>query len=98
MSVVKETVFIVSEENHGTIGVAVSLEAAARLIINEGWITLDDDIWCYAKKDIVFVHEAMAEHGYDKEDLLGFCTDMFSGKYAEEHDWCFYISERVCYH
>ena len=40
------TVYIISEENHGQIGVAASYKAALQWLIASGWIDRYSDIWC----------------------------------------------------
>ena len=44
-----ETVIIISEECHGVIGVAVSLESAIRWLIQTDWITAGTDFWVDGK-------------------------------------------------
>lgn len=40
-----EKVTIISEENHGVIGVAVSLESAIRWLIQTDWINAGTEFW-----------------------------------------------------
>ena len=94
---VKDTIFVVYEENHGAIGVVTTPEAAARLIIDEGWMTAQDDIWSFEKQEAVFAFEAMTKLGYMEDDLYSFCCGMFRGDH-EEYDWCFSLSEKIFYH
>ena len=44
-----EKVTIICEENHGVIGVAVSLESAIRWLIQTNWITARMDFWVDGK-------------------------------------------------
>ena len=39
-------VFVISEENHGQIGIAVSRKAALQWLIASGWISPYSDVWC----------------------------------------------------
>ena len=44
-----ERVIIISEENHGVIGVAVDLESAIRWLIQTDWINGSTDFWVDGK-------------------------------------------------
>lgn len=44
-------VIIITEENHGTIGVAVDEAAAIRFLIEEGWV---DDLWDEEQQKYVY--------------------------------------------
>ena len=44
-----ERVIIISEENHGVIGVAVDLESAIRWLIQTDWINASTDFWVGGK-------------------------------------------------
>ena len=94
---VKDTIFVVCEENHGVIGIATTPEAAAHIVIDEGWMTIEDDIWSFQKQDSMFASEAMKELGYMEDDLYSFCCGMFRGDH-EEYDWNFSLSKKVFYH
>lgn len=72
-------VIVVSEENHGTIGVAVDEAAAINLLIAEGWV---DDLWDKEQKKYVY-HETLFGR-YEVDNLL----DLMLKMYAEDED-CF---------
>ena len=38
-------VILISEENHGTIGVATSMRAAFQFLIHRGWLSFTDDFY-----------------------------------------------------
>ena len=72
-------VIIVSEENHGVIGVAVDTAAAIRFLIDDGWV---DDLWDEEQQKYVF-HESLFDR-YGVDNLL----DLMLKMYAENED-CF---------
>jgi hypothetical protein len=72
-------VIIISEENHGTIGVAVDEAAAIRFIIEEGWV---DDLWDEEQKKYVY-HEALFDR-YGVNNLLDLMLKMY-----QEDENCF---------
>ena len=80
-------VIIISEENHGTIGVAVDEAAAIRFIIEEGWV---DDLWDEEQKKYVY-HETLFDR-YGVNNLL----DLLLKMYQEDEncfDGMFYFSK-----
>lgn len=72
-------VIIISEENHGTIGVAVDEAAAIRFIIEEGWV---DDLWDEEQKKYVY-HETLFDR-YGVDNLLDLLLKMY-----QEDENCF---------
>lgn len=74
-----KNVIVISEENHGTIGVAVDEAAAIRFLIAEDWV---DDLWDEEQKKYVY-HETLFDR-YGVDNLL----DLMLKMYAENED-CF---------
>ena len=72
-------VIVISEENHGTIGVAVDEAAAIKFIIEEGWV---DDLWDEEQKKYVY-HEALFNR-YGVDNLLDLMMKMY-----QEDENCF---------
>lgn len=80
-------VIMISEENHGVIGVAVDEAAAIRFLIDEGWV---DDLWDEEQQKYVF-HETLFDR-YGVDNLL----DLMLKMYAENNecfDGIFYFSK-----
>ena len=80
-------IIVISEENHGTIGVAVDEAAAIRFIIEEGWV---DDLWDEEQKKYVY-HETLFDR-YGVDNLL----DLMMKMYQEDEncfDGMFYFSK-----
>ena len=65
-------VIIISEESHGTIGVAVDEAAAIRFLIEEDWI---DDLWDEKQKKYVY-HETLFDR-YGVDNLLDLMLKMY---------------------
>ena len=42
-------VILISEENHGVIGVATSMRAAFQFLIQRGWLSFTDDFYLFDK-------------------------------------------------
>ena len=74
-----KNVIVISEENHGTIGVAVDEAAAIRFLIAEDWV---DDLWDEEQKKYVYYETLFDRYGVD--NLL----DLMMKMYAENED-CF---------
>ena len=72
-------VIIISEENHGTIGVAVDETAAIKFLIAEGWV---DDLWDEKQKKYVY-HETLFDR-YGVDNLLDLMMKMY-----QEDEYCF---------
>ena len=72
-------VIVISEENHGTIGVAVDEAAAIKFIIEEGWV---DDLWDEEQKKYVY-HETLFDR-YGVNNLLDLLLKMY-----QEDENCF---------
>ena len=72
-------VIVISEENHGTIGVAVDETAAIKFLIAEDWI---DDLWDEEQKKYVYHETLFGRYGVD--NLL----DLMLKMYAQNED-CF---------
>lgn len=72
-------VIIITEENHGTIGVAVDETAAIRFLIEEDWV---DDLWDEEQQKYVY-YKTLFDR-YKVDNLL----DLMLKMYAENED-CF---------
>lgn len=72
-------VIVISEENHGTIGIAVDEAAAIRFLIEEDWV---DDLWDEKQKKYVY-HEALFDR-YGVDNLLDLMVKMH-----QEDENCF---------
>lgn len=73
------TVYLIDEENHGSIGVAATREAAIDWLIKTDWITEVSDFWNDKEKDYVTVKELFGEHW--KEELLKQNDLFFEGSF-----------------
>ena len=67
-----KNVIVISEENHGTIGVAVDEVAAIKFLIDEGWV---DDVWDKDQNKYVY-HESLFEK-YGVSNALALLLEMY---------------------
>lgn len=75
-----EKVWLISEENHGTIGVATSMLAGKQWLIDSAWITMDSDEWKPQTQEFITLETLYGENwekrflSYNKAELenLGF--------------------------
>lgn len=74
-----KNVIIISEESHGTIGVAVDEAAAIKFLIDEGWV---GELWDEEQKKYVY-HEALFDR-YGVDNLLDLMLKMY-----QENENCF---------
>lgn len=66
-------VILITEENHGVIGVAVDEAAAIRFLIDEGWV---DDLWDEEQKKYVYCETLFDRYRVD--NLLDLMLKMHS--------------------
>ena len=59
------TIYIVSDENHGTLAIALSYEAAINFLIREGWLSREDESF-FKRMDV----EEFNEHMENADEAL----------------------------
>lgn len=59
-------VITINEESHGYIGLAKDYYSAVSFLINEYWLTADDEIWDEDKKTCRQVKDVLGEEWIDK--------------------------------
>lgn len=75
------TVFVVSEEGHGTIGVAVSMNAAKRFLLATNWVNAYTMLYVEEREDEDGEHwfPLIDLYGENwKETYMGFDTDLLA--------------------
>lgn len=82
------TVIVISEENHGTIGVAVDEAAAIRFLIEEGWV---DDLWDEEQQKYVYC-ETLFDR-YKVDNLLDLMLKMYAAENEDCFDGMFYFNK-----
>lgn len=66
----KNTVILISEENHGTIGVATSPLAAKQWLLKNDWVYPGSEVWIPQTQEVVSLLELFGENW--KETFLKF--------------------------
>lgn len=73
-------VFIIKEERHGDIGVAISEKAAKQFMLRDGWVSCCSDIWtrngqCKTLYQLFGNNWQEGFMGLNRDDLdaMGFC-------------------------
>lgn len=87
------TVFVVSEESHGTIGVATSMTAAKRFLLATNWVNAHAMLYVEEREDEDGEHwfPLIDLYGENwKETYMGFDTDLLA-------DMGFYLREEEVY-
>lgn len=82
-------VYMISEDNHGQIGIAVSRKAALQWLITTGWVVPYSSIWCPDENERWGGHDAKLNELYGenwKEKFLQFSDEMLEnmGFYIRE--------------
>lgn len=84
----KKQIYVIDEECHGTIGVAISPLAAVNWLIDEGWITKMSEFAEYHGEEIGWSYTPLAEyaneHGYG-ENWEQFLRDNVDDHFLEDH-------------
>lgn len=76
-----QNVWVISEDNHGIIGVAASVLAGKQWLIDSAWVTIMSDVWIPQTHEAVTLGDLYGENwekhflSYDEEELeeMGFC-------------------------
>lgn len=87
------TVFVVSEESHGIIGVATSMTAAKCFLLANNWVTAYTTLYVKEREDEDEGHWSFLIDLYGenwKETYMGFDTDLLA-------DMGFYLREEEVY-
>ena len=84
-------VYLVSEENHGQIGVAASRKAALQWLIATEWVTRYSEIWCPDDNARWGGYERPLDDLYGenwKEEFMGFSAEQLEnmGIYISEEE------------
>lgn len=69
----KNTVILISEENHGTIGIATSMLAAKQWLLRENWVYAGCEVWIPQTQEVVTLESLYGENW--KEIYLSFNAD-----------------------
>lgn len=72
-----ETVIIISEENHGVIGVAIDLKSAIRWLIQTYWIDAGTEFWVNGQEQTV--EQLFGEQW--REKLIEQNEEFFEGRF-----------------
>ena len=75
-----QNVWIISEDNHGTIGAAVSMLAGKQWLIDSAWVTMMAEVWIPQTQEVVTLGDLYGENwekhflSCDEEELeeMGF--------------------------
>lgn len=86
------TIYVVSEENHGEIIYAASLEAAKRALIETDWVNENMGIWLENKEEKYGHYELLTTY-YGENWQEGFLKENIEalermGFYISEHEVC----------
>lgn len=57
-----QNVWVISEDNHGTIGVAASMLAGKQWLIDSAWVTMMTEIWIPQTQEVVTLGDLYGEN------------------------------------
>ena len=84
-----KTVMLVSEENHGLIGVARNYEDSVIFLIRTGWLANDTEVYVENMDSCKTVYDLLGE---DWEEII--INDWTLEKFTEFFDGVFYIEKK----
>lgn len=67
-----KNVWLISEDNHGTLGVATSVPAGKQWLIDSGWVTMENEVWNPQTQEFVTLGEL---YGDDWEEHFLSCDE-----------------------
>lgn len=84
-------VYVISEDNHGQIGIAVSRKAALQWLVSSNWVGQYNDIWCPDENERWGGYNMTLDELYGenwKEKFLQFSEDLLEnmGFYIHEDE------------
>ncbi len=86
-------VIAIIEHNHGFVGLAEDARAAARWLVNTGWVTPSDDIHVIMERTCVEIQDLMDKLGYIQ--IEDFMEDFIEGKYHNDYTLPFNFSTEI---